>query len=113
MSEQENKTEKYAIVEHGGKQFRVEEGDVFTVDRITGAIGETIEFGRPLLIAQSSETKVGTPVVAGASVKAKIVGHERAKKILVFKFKKRKNYRRMRGHRQELTRLKVESISLS
>lgn len=102
----------YAIVEHGGKQFRVEVGDVLTVDRVEGEIGARVPFGRPLLVQKDSSVSVGQPTVAGAAVEATIIGHERAKKILVFKFKKTKNYRRRRGHRQEITKLRIDSITV-
>lgn len=111
MVEEEKQT-NYAVVELGGKQFRVEEGDLLTVDRVSGEVGETIEFGRPLLVVNGGKPTIGQPSVDGAAVKAKILGHIRGKKILVFKFKRRKKYRKKRGHRQEQTKLQVESISL-
>ncbi|MBL4889824.1 MAG: 50S ribosomal protein L21 [Candidatus Lindowbacteria bacterium] len=113
MSEETTeKSSKYAIVEHGGKQFRVEEGDLFTIDRVVGEeVGASIEFGKPLLVQDGSDIKIGAPIVEGSKVTATVLGHERGKKILIFKFKKRKKYRKRRGHRQELTRLRIDSIN--
>lgn len=101
---------KYAIVEHAGRQFHVEEGDVFTVDRVDGEVGASIEFGRSLVVSNGAGLKVGTPFVEGYTVKATILGHDRGRKILVFKFKHRKGYRKMRGHRQELSKLRIDKI---
>ncbi len=103
---------RYAIVAHGGSQFRVEVGDVLTVDRVDAEIGAQVDFGKALLVQDGSDVKIGRPEVAGANVKATVLAHERGAKILVFKFKKTKNYRRKRGHRQELSRLRIDSISL-
>ena len=102
---------RYAIVELNGKQFRVEEGDILTVDRVPGDIGTQFTLGRTLLLEDGSQVKVGTPALNGASVKATVLAHERAAKILVFKFKKVKNYRRKRGHRQEISRIRIDSIT--
>ena len=103
---------RYAIVDHGGRQFRVEVGDHLTVDRLDGEIGARIELGRVLLAQDGDEVRIGKPALSGAKVEATVLGHERGEKILVFKFKKTKNYRRKRGHRQELTKVRVDSISL-
>lgn len=105
-------TAKYAIVEHGGRQFRVEEGDVLAVDHVEGDVGAEIEFGKALLVQEAADLKVGKPHVAGVSIVATILSHERDRKILIFKFKKVKNYRRKRGHRQDITRLRIDRITL-
>lgn len=107
-----NQAVKYAIVEHGGRQFRVEEGEILAVDHVDGEVGAEVDFGRPLLVQDAQDLRVGKPHVDGAKVIATILGHERDRKILVFKFKKVKNYRRKRGHRQEITRLRIERITL-
>jgi large subunit ribosomal protein L21 len=107
-----NQASKYAIVEHGGRQFRVEEGEVLAVDHVEGEVGAEVEFGRPLLVQEAREVRIGKPHVNGAKVVATILAHERDRKILVFKFKKVKNYRRKRGHRQEITRLRIDRITL-
>jgi large subunit ribosomal protein L21 len=100
----------FAIIKTGGKQYRVGVGDQITVERLAGEVGAAISLDQVLAVGGEAP-KVGTPVVAGASVKAKIVQQPRSTKIIVFKKKRRKNYRRKRGHRQELTILKIEEIS--
>lgn len=112
MSEETEKATTYAVVDHAGHQFRVEVGDVLTVDRVDGVIGAQIDFGRALLVQKDEAVSIGKPVVAGASVKATIMGHDRAKKILIFKYKKTKNYRRKRGHRQDITKLRIDTITV-
>jgi len=100
----------FAIVKTGGKQYRVGVGDQITVERLEGDVGAAISLDQVLAVG-GDVPKIGTPVVAGASVTAKIVQQPRGTKIIVFKKKRRKNYRRKRGHRQELTVLKIEEIS--
>jgi large subunit ribosomal protein L21 len=100
----------FAIVKTGGKQYRVGVGDQITVERLAGEVGAAISLDQVLAVG-GDVPKIGTPVVAGASVTAKIVQQPRGTKIIVFKKKRRKNYRRKRGHRQELTVLKIEEIS--
>jgi large subunit ribosomal protein L21 len=100
----------FAIVKTGGKQYRVGVGDQITVERLAGEVGGAISLNE--VLALGGETpQVGTPTIAGASVTAKIVQQPRGTKVIVFKKKRRKNYRRKRGHRQELTVLKIEEIS--
>ena len=100
----------FAIVKTGGKQYRVGVGDQITVERLEGEVGAAISLDQVLAVGGEAP-RVGTPVVEGASVTAKIVQQPRGTKIIVFKKKRRKNYRRKRGHRQELTVLKIEDIS--
>jgi large subunit ribosomal protein L21 len=100
----------FAIVKTGGKQYRVAVGDQITVERLPGDVGGAISLEQVLALGGDTP-QVGTPVVAGASVRAKILQQPRGTKIIVFKKKRRKNYRRKRGHRQELTVLKIEEIS--
>jgi large subunit ribosomal protein L21 len=100
----------FAIVKTGGKQYRVAVGDNITVERLDGEVGADISLDNVLALGGDAP-KVGTPIVAGASVKAKILQQPRGTKVIVFKKKRRKNYRRKRGHRQELTVLKIEEIS--
>jgi large subunit ribosomal protein L21 len=104
--------EAYAVIETGGKQYRVQEGDVFDVELLNDAEnGENIEFAA-LAVSDGKDLKVGTPVIENAKVVVSIVDeHLRGKKIYSFKKKRRKGYRRKIGHRQELTRVKVETIS--
>ena len=101
----------YAVIETGGKQVRVEEGDVVDLERLGGAEdGSEVVFDRVLMIGGEGETEIGEPVVEGARVRAQLVGDLRGPKIVVFKFKRRKGYRRRRGHRQELQRFRIEAI---
>jgi len=100
----------YAIVKTGGKQYRVAAGDQITVERIEGDVGSKVSLTEVLAIGGESPS-IGTPTVPNASVNAKIVQQPRGAKVIVFKKKRRKNYRRKRGHRQELTVLKIEEIA--
>jgi large subunit ribosomal protein L21 len=100
----------FAIVRTGGKQYRVGVGDQITVERIVGDVGAEIELVDILAIGGDETPVIGTPVVPDAAVRARIVQQPRGTKVIVFKKKKRKNYRRKRGHRQELTVLKIEEI---
>ena len=100
----------FAIVRTGGKQYRVGVGDQITVERIVGDVGAEIELADVLAIGGDETPVIGTPTVLDAAVRARIVQQPRGTKVIVFKKKKRKNYRRKRGHRQELTVLKIEEI---
>ena len=100
----------FAIVRTGGKQYRVGVGDQITVERIVGDVGAEIELGDVLAIGGDETPVIGTPIVPDAAVRARIVQQPRGTKVIVFKKKRRKNYRRKRGHRQELTVLKIEEI---
>ena len=100
----------YAIIESGGKQYRVEPGVVVALERIPGDVGSQIELERVLLVSDGTNVKVGAPTLAGAKVVSTIVAQTRGKKIDVFKFKKRKKYRRKTGHRQELTEVRIGEI---
>jgi len=100
----------YAIVETGGKQHRISVGDVISVEKIPGEPGASVELDRVLAIGSGEEMMVGNPYVENAKVIASIVSQERAKKVIVFKKKRRKNYRRTKGHRQYLTRLKIVEV---
>ena len=102
--------EAYAVIETGGKQYRVRQGDVLDIELLTADEGASVEFD-VLAVSNGSELSIGTPVVAGAKVKASVVENLRGKKIFSFKKKRRKGYRRKIGHRQELTKIKVEEIS--
>jgi large subunit ribosomal protein L21 len=101
----------YAVIKTGGKQYRVAEGQKVRVEKLAGAAGDKITFGEVLLVGGDSP-KIGQPLVKGASVAAEITAQDRGKKIVVFKFKRRKNYRRKNGHRQPYTELKITGISL-
>ena len=99
----------YAVIKTGGKQYKVSEGDLLKVEKVEGAVGDTIELDQVLMVG-GAEVKLGTPLVPGAKVKAQIVAQEKDTKILVFKSKRRKGYRKKNGHRQPITRLKVAAI---
>ncbi len=99
----------YAVIETGGKQYRVEPGDIIDVERLPGAQDE-VTFDRVLLVVGDDEVQVGRPTLEGAQVKAKRIAEVRAPKVLVFKMKRRKGYRRKNGHRQDLHRLRIQDI---
>ena len=100
----------YAVIETGGKQYRVAPGDVLDVERLDLSESDGIRFDRVLMVRDDKSTRLGTPVVEGASVAATLVEEIRAPKILVFKFKRRKGYRNLNGHRQELMRVRIDKI---
>ena len=100
----------YAIVETGGKQYRVKEGDVLRVEKLPVNEGETLVLDKVLLVSNDAGVKVGSPYVEGAKVTLEVQEQGRAKKIIVFKYKPKKNYRRKHGHRQPFTQVLVKSI---
>src|SRR5438128_12357967 len=104
----------YAIVETGGKQYRVKPGDTIAVERIAGEPGEVLDLGRVLLVAGNGDAaaRIGSPGVEGAVVRAEVVEHARGEKIVVFRYKSKVRYRRKTGHRQALTRLRITDILL-
>ncbi len=99
----------YAVIKTGGKQYKVSAGDLLKVEKLDGAVGDTIELNEVLMVG-GEEVKIGTPLLPNAKVTAQIVEQGKDKKILVFKSKRRKNYRKKYGHRQPLTRLKITNI---
>ncbi len=101
----------YAVIRTGGKQYRVTEGDTLRIEKLPGDVGSSITFGEVLLIGGDS-AKIGKPLVSGASVTGTIVAQDRAKKIIVFKMRRRKNYRRKNGHRQWYTEVKITGIAV-
>jgi large subunit ribosomal protein L21 len=102
----------YAIFRTGGKQFRAEPGKTIRVPSLDVEPGERVTFGEVLLGASDSDVKLGAPLVDGAAVTAEVVKHGKDAKIIVFKFKRRKNYRRKQGHRQKYTEVRVQDINL-
>jgi len=100
----------YAVIETGGKQFRVQEGDVICVEKLDFNVGELVKIDQVLLVEKDGVVNVGTPVVAGATAVLKVVEHGKGAKIIVFKFKAKKNYRRKQGHRQPYTKVVVEAL---
>lgn len=102
----------YAIIRSGGKQYRAEVGMTIDVDRLPQDVGESLDLGDVLLVADEEDTKIGQPLVDGACVSATVVEQFRGKKIIVYKYRQRTNYRRKQGHRQYYTRLRIDDISL-
>lgn len=101
----------YAVIETGGKQYRVQPGQVLLVEKLPGEPGEELSFDNLLMVVnEDAEPLIGTPYVAGAKAVGTVVSQERGKKILVFKYKPKSNYRRRRGHRQDLTRIRIDRI---
>lgn len=100
----------YAVIETGGKQYRVVQGDTLEVERLEVEAGQAVTLDRVLLVAQEGKITVGTPTVAKASVVANVIEHPRGPKKIAFKMKRRKGYHRKVGHRQELTRIKISEI---
>lgn len=100
----------YAVVSSGGKQYRVEAGSTLTLERLDGEPGASFTFDRVLLIGDGDEVTVGTPVVTGASVSATVLGEALGPKLVIFKFKQKVKYRRRTGHRQHLTRVRIDEI---
>ncbi|WZL71571.1 50S ribosomal protein L21 [Clostridiaceae bacterium 35-E11] len=101
----------YAIIETGGKQYRVQEGDTLFVEKLEVNPGETVEFDKVLALSKEGQLSVGTPVVNGAKVSATVVENGKAPKIIVFKYKAKKDYRKKQGHRQPYTKIKIEKIN--
>lgn len=102
----------YAIVETGGKQFRVSEGDVIRTDLIETEVGSSITFDRVVLAANGDDVSIGTPIVSGASVTGTVLRQAKDKKILVFKYKPKKRVRKLNGHRQRFAEVRIDKIVL-
>jgi large subunit ribosomal protein L21 len=102
----------YAVIRTGGKQYRVSPGELLRVELLPGELGSEITFSEILLTSADGVVQVGTPLVSGSSVTARIVQHGKERKILVFKKKRRKNYRRKRGHRQHFTAVQIKTVNL-
>ena len=100
----------YAIVDIGGQQFRVEKSDNISTSRLDGEVGSKVEFDHVLLTSTRVGTKVGTPYVDGAKVQATIIAHDKNEKVIVFKKKRRKGFKALRGHRQPQTKLRIDKI---
>lgn len=101
----------YAVVKTGGKEYRISQGDLLRVEKIGGKIGDSIEIKDVLMVSKEGETQVGTPYLKHVVIKGEIVQEAKGKKVLTYKMKKRKNYRRFKGHRQAYTYLKVNEIN--
>jgi large subunit ribosomal protein L21 len=101
----------YAVIKTGGKQYKVEKGSTLRVEKLDGDAGTKLEFSEVLLVADGDNVQIGTPVLGGAKVLAEIVAQEKGDKLIVFKFRRRKAYRRKNGHRQSYTAIKVTDIT--
>ena len=102
----------YAVIETGGKQYRIEKGSTIQVELLDAESGKELTLDRVLLVADGEKINVGAPLVKGATVQAKVVGHGRGKKLIVMKYRAKSHYRRKTGHRQAYTTLKIEDITL-
>lgn len=100
----------YAVIETGGKQYRVQPGDTVVVETLPGESGDAVEFSRVLLISDDESVAVGRPVIEGARVTGQIVDQVLGEKLTVYKFKRRNNYRKRNGHRQQYTAVKIDSV---
>ncbi|GIO70091.1 50S ribosomal protein L21 [Paenibacillus sp. JTLBN-2024] len=100
----------YAIIETGGKQYKVQEGDVLYIEKLNAGDGESVTFDRVLAVSGDNGLVAGTPVVSGASVTAKVERHGKGQKVVVYKYKPKKNYHKKQGHRQPYTKVTIEKI---
>ncbi len=100
----------YAVIETGGKQYRVQEGDVLFVEKIDAEEGQVIDFDKVLVLSKEGVLTVGKPFIEGAKVEGSVLEQGKSKKIVVFKYKAKKNYRKKQGHRQPFTKVKIEKI---
>lgn len=100
----------YAIIETGGKQYKVAEGDIITVEKLGVEAGQDFTFDKVLVLAKDGDVKVGAPYVEGAAVTASVLGDGKAKKVVVYKYKPKKGFHKKRGHRQPFTKLQIKSI---
>ncbi len=103
----------YAVIEACGKQYKVSKGDIVFFEKLEAEEGKTIKFDNVVLVSDEGKINVGTPYVKGAKVEGKVVAHGKGKKIIVFKYKAKKNYRRKQGHRQPYTKVEITSIKMA
>jgi large subunit ribosomal protein L21 len=102
----------YAIIETGGKQYKVSEGDIITVEKLGVEAGSEYTFDKVIVLADDADVKVGAPYVEGASVAASVIGDGKAKKVIVYKYKAKKGFHKKNGHRQPFTKVQINKISL-
>ena len=100
----------YAVISSGGKQYKVEQGEIVRIEKLSGEIGAPVSFDKVLMISDGEKVQIGTPVLDKVTVQGHIVKQGKAKKIIVFKYKRRKRYRRKQGHRQSFTAIQIDSI---
>jgi large subunit ribosomal protein L21 len=101
----------YAVIKTGGKQYRVAQNDILTIERLEGEAGNTVEFAEVLMVGEGEKVKVGAPFVSGAKVTAELVDQARGPKVIAFKKRRRKNSRRKKGHRQHLSLVRITGIT--
>ena len=102
----------YAVVSSGGKQYRVEKGEVLKVEKLPGDVGASVSFDQVLMFSDGEDVRIGTPVLGDVAVTGRIVEQGKSRKIVVFKYKRRKRYRRKQGHRQPYTAIKIDHIGV-
>jgi len=100
----------YAVVSTGGKQYKVQKGETLRIEKIPGEVGSKVTFDKVLMVADGENIRLGQPVIEKAAVQASIVEQDKAKKVLIFKYKRRKRYRRKQGHRQPYTAIRIDGI---
>ena len=103
----------YAIIETGGKQYRVQEGDVITIEKLNVAAGDDIAFDKVLLLNDGENVQVGTPIIEAAKVFGTVVENGKGEKVIIFKYKSKKDYRKKQGHRQPYTMVEIKTISMA
>ena len=101
----------YAVIKTGGKQYKVEAGAKLKVEKLSGDVGSKVVIDKVLMIADGVTTTIGAPLVAGAKVSATVLSHGRADKVMIFKFRRRKHYRKTQGHRQSFTEIQIDTIA--
>ncbi len=101
----------FAVIQAGGHQYRVQAGQTLTIDRVLGAVGDTLTFDKVFMLTHEGAHTIGAPMIAGASVEAVIKSQERLDKVLVFKYRRRKNSKKMRGHKQPVTLVEIKKIN--
>jgi len=101
----------YAVIKTGGKQYMVNEGDVITVEKLDAAKGEKVLFEEVLVVSKEGDVQIGKPVVSGVKVEATVVAEGKGKKVIVFKYKPKKDYRKKQGHRQPFTKVRIDKIN--
>ena len=102
----------YAVIATGGKQYKVREGEILRIEKIPGEIGADVSFDKILMFSDGENVKIGQPVLEDVAVNGRIVSQGKAKKIIVFKYKRRKRYRRKQGHRQQFTAVQIDNIQV-
>src|SRR4030067_376899 len=103
----------YAVVKTGGREYRVSKGDLIRVEKLEGKVGDQVELKEVLMVSKEGEAQFGTPLLTHVVIKGEIVQESKGEKVLTYKMKRRKNYRRFKGHRQTYTTLKVHAIALT